>query len=611
MSEYITFLGNMRGDSGDTRLLAGTRSRLFANSGLDGNWRILYDNAGGVRPEAGVPETRWKFAQIGGIAVFTNGVDSPIWWSHEGIGDGTSTNSAAPIDDLIALDITLAQVVGAWRGFMFLGNTVTEGSMNVNRIYWSDFNDPLSFTPLPDSLAGYIDLGADERVLAMEPLGGQFRVYTDKAIYDVNLVGGEEVFNFREVYRGPSALRFQNSLVNLGSIHIYAGEDTLYALGELDRSPQRIDWLFKASGAIYEGVRAEYLGSIPNTTFGAYGKVNRSACYNVVGGYNEEDRQVWMSWCADDELVPQRTLILQLDTQKACIVDSGFTAFCSHLPAYQVSVRRWLADLGVCNPSTGGRLGDREGNPFPANFVLNTSLQYIKNSPENYEADPSANSLCALANSDPSIEPDCTPCANGYKFIMASSQDKCLKEYDPDFYGRELCIRDEQYRSFAADTWTSIDHPTTTTCRTTDSPYYVAYEDRGYVTILQTDSQDMGGPNNKTVSRIAVEYDAPDVADSKAAKLHADVGYGAQPRQLIWQGSTPRPIDRLSTEAEAALIAANKRPNRMATFQFFRTGSQIGFRIMVADANKGPVIGGAVSLNEMTIGMRTSHGDYF
>ena len=83
MSEYITFLANMRGEGGDTRLLAGTRSRLFANTGTDGNWRVLYDKGGGVRPEEGVAETRWNFAQVGGIALFTNGVDFPVWWSQE------------------------------------------------------------------------------------------------------------------------------------------------------------------------------------------------------------------------------------------------------------------------------------------------------------------------------------------------------------------------------------------------------------------------------------------------------------------------------------------------------------------------------------------------
>ena len=149
--------------------------------------------------------------------------------------------------------------------------------------------------------------------------------------------------------------------------------------------------------------------------------------------------------------------------------------------------------------------------------------------------------------------------------------------------------------------WSATDHPTTV----------VDYAEYGYISLIQTDSMDMGTPSNKTVSRVLVEYDAPDVPDELAAKLHADVGYGAQPRKLIWQGSTPRPIDRLSAETEAQMLANNIRPNKQASFQFFRTGAQIAYRLMIADAAKGPVKGGSASLNEMNVSIRGSHGDYF
>ena len=593
--EYITFLAHMRGESGDTRLLAGTRSRLFCNTGLDGNWRLLLANSGGDVPVAGVPEIRWKHAQMGNIVIFTNGVDQPYWWSFEKPANDDGM-SAELVEDLVALDITSAQCVGAWRGFVFLGNTISEGIISQNRIYWSDFNDPLSFTPLPDSLAGYIDLGADERVLAMAPLGGQFRVYTDKAIYDVNLVGGDEVFNFREIYRGPQVLRFPNSLVNLGEAHIYGGEDTLYELQELDRSPRLVDWMYRASGAIYNGVSADYLGNIPSTTISAFGPINRSSCHLLVGGYDEAERILWYSWAADDEIVPTKSLVMQMDIGKACVVDSGFTGFCSHLPSYNVSVRRWLADMGICPPEPIAG----EGNPLPHAYVPNPALTCVRNPTEDYRIPPTTgNSLCDALTLNPGLEPDCSPCGNGYKFVMASAQDKCLKEYDQSYYAREYCATPENLRSGLA--WTTTNHPTTV----------AEYGEYGYVSIIQTDSMDMGTPTNKTVSRIVVEYDAPDVPDELAARLHADVGYGSQPRKLIWQGSTPRPIDRLSAETEAQMLANNIRPNRQASFQFFRTGAQVAYRLMIANAAKGAVKGGSSSLNEMNVSIRTSHGDYF
>lgn len=593
--EYITFLAHIRGESGDTRLLAGTRSRLFSNTGLDGNWRLLLANSGGDIPVAGVPEVRWKHAQMGNIVLFTNGVDQPYWWSFEKPANDNGI-SAELIDDLVALDISSVQCIGAWRGFVFLGNTISEGIISQNRVYWSDFNDPLSFTPLPDSLAGYIDLGSDERVLAMAPLGGQFRVYTDKAIYDVNLVGGDEVFNFREVYRGPQVLRFPNSLVNLGDTHIYGGEDTFYAIGELDRTPRLIDWMYRASGAIYNGVSADYLGGIPSTTLSAFGPINRSACHLLTGGYDEAERILWFSWAPDDEIVPTKSLAMQMDIGKACVVDSGFTAFCSHLPSYSVSVRRWLADMGICEPEPIAG----EGNPLPQKYLPNDSLTCLRNPTEDPNLPPSeGNSVCDAVTENPELEPDCSPCGNGYKFVMASAQDKCLKQYDASYYAREYCTTPEANRSGLL--WEGTDHPTTV----------VEYGEYGYVSLIQTDSMDMGTPNNKTVSRIVVEYDAPDVPDELAAKLHADVGYGSQPRKLIWQGSTPRPIDRLSAETEAQMLANNIRPNKQASFQFFRTGAQLAYRLMIADTAKGPVKGGSASLNEMNVSVRGSHGDYF
>jgi hypothetical protein len=182
---------------------------------------------------------------------------------------------------------------------------------------------------------------------------------------------------------------------------------------------------------------------------------------------------------------------------------------------------------------------------------------------------------------------------------MASSQDKCLKEYTPDVYARTYCTTDPNNRSGLA--WTSTNHPTTV----------VNYADYGYTTLIQTDSQDMGTPNNKTISRIAVEYDAPDVPDINAALLHVDIGYGSQPHRLIWQTSNPRKIDRLSSQTESQMATDNIRPNRIATYQFFRTGSQVGFRLMIANSSRNPVIGGSSSLNEMSVSMRSSHGDYF
>lgn len=222
----------------------------------------------------------------------------------------------------------------------------------------------------------------------------------------------------------------------------------------------------------------------------------------------------------------------------------------------------------------------------------------IRNTNEDPDDPVEMCSLCDIIGNDPSKEPDCNPCQNGLVFVMASAADKCLKMYDPDYYARESCSTPEESRS--GMTWTATDHPTTEAC----------YTESGYVSILQTDALDMGSSVNKTVNKVAVEFDAADVPADSGARLHVDLGYGAQPRQLIWQGSQSRAVDRLARGTDQQLLAANLRPNRVASFPFFRSGSQIGLRLMVADEWRGPVKGGEVSLNEMTVSMRVSHGDF-
>jgi hypothetical protein len=143
-------------------------------------------------------------------------------------------------------------------------------------------------------------------------------------------------------------------------------------------------------------------------------------------------------------------------------------------------------------------------------------------------------------------------------------------------------------------------HPTTT----------ATYAESGYVSIIQTDSMDMGSQKNKTITRTAVEYDAAPIPDDKAALLFCDVGYGAQPRSMVWQRSQPRPINRLSFDSASSMQQSNIRPNRIGSFPFFRTGCQLAIRLMIAGPDKAPVIGGYCSLNEMTVTIKASHRDY-
>jgi hypothetical protein len=377
--EAVTFLYELKGGisdaggtSGSNRLLAGTRSRVYVNTGLDRNWRCVGFGFGGGEkiPKTTSAAVRWRCAQIGNIAILTNGGDRPQWFSYgeepspilddDGNPTGDYTQAMEPVDDLIALGVTSAAVIGQYRGCMFLGSVVMEGFTYKHRVLWSDYNAPLDWTPLPNSLAGYVDLSADEEIMEMAELGGSFRIYTTKAIYDVNLVGGDEIFNFRRLWAGPEILRYRNSLINMGDQHLWAGEDRIYYLTESDRRPRFADGLYAASGAIYRGADPRNLQDLDATVLTPFGPLEPSACHNFIGGYDSVRKNAWYSWPTAGHATANMSLVWNRITNRATLCPRGFTAFVTHQKTYGASVRRWLADEGVCPAKP---LWD-EGNPL-------------------------------------------------------------------------------------------------------------------------------------------------------------------------------------------------------------------------------------------------------
>jgi len=385
--EPVTLLFEAKPSTESRRIIAATRSRIYASGGLDRNWRMLGWGFGGGedRPDHISDATRFYADELGDIIVLTNGLDRPMW-TILGVDPDEETGMAVhPIDDLIALGVTSAKVVCCYRGFVFLGSVVMEGNTYRHRIIWSDFNDPLSFTPLPNSLAGSVDLAADEEVLAMKELGGSLRCYTTHRIYDVNMVGGEEIFNFRQLWEGPEVLRYRNSLVATGNQHLWVGEDRIYYITETDRRPRAEEWLYAASGAIFTGIKAATLEDVPDTVMRPFGRIDTSSCWELVGGFDDIRKTIWLSWPTAGSAEPDISLVLHTPSQRSTIVTRGFTSFLTHSKAYRASVRLWLGLQGICEPETM----TGEGNPVPREYKPIEELlglpyrpKYIRNTAE-------------------------------------------------------------------------------------------------------------------------------------------------------------------------------------------------------------------------------------
>lgn len=595
--EVITMLHESSSVAGRRKFLVGTKSKLAVLNERGGNYRILADGLGGPYSDArncGCPSARFKVAQLGNVVVFTNDIDPVLFWVMDSGPAGCDDWSVDYIQDLLALNITRAKVVASWRGFVFVMNVEQEGERHSNRIFWCDYNTPLGWIPGANSLAATTDLADGDRIVAAETIGQQLRIYTRRganqtAIYDVMLVGGETTLNFQEVYRGPDGLQYENSMVNCGDVHYWVSESGIMELGPYDRTPNRMEWIHRASAALYDGIQGEWLGPLKpfameftsewlmTTGFAA---VNKSACDMVNGFYDSHNKALWFSWPTGDAECPDMSLRLNLQYRSASLVDHGFTAGCMMRPDYAGTLRDFLVEFAGCEPAS--LMVSKEGLPysFPTPITPPTS---IRNATEDPDLPVDPNSMCALLG-DKVIDELCAACDADSMLVMADAQDRTLKQFTPSTYYRERYVGGEQ----------AYDCPYT-------SPGIYAQD--GYFSLIQSDADDYKQKVEKIINRAEIDF----VAEDQVApnELSFEVAYGAQPRCLTWdQSATPKELTCLTSESAVAHAANNTRPSEMATYNFYRRGVFIAWRAFTSGT------GGASCWNRVTTNMRLAAGEW-
>lgn len=427
------------------RLLAATQNRIYALDDSVGNWKIISDVYGGTPLTTCSPRI-FKAAQVEDIVVFTNGFDTPLYWVFDQSTTGSNAQSIQPITDLKTLNVTRAEVVFGWKGIMFLANVVADGVRVNHRIMWSDFRRPLSFLPAASSsLAGFHDLGYGEDILGIQPLNDSLLIYTVRGIWECQ-VGDPtaEIFTFRQRYSSPQGhgcLTYRNTLINTGTEHIYFSRDGIYAYNLYTPVPVRTQWIHKTSAAIFN-------------------EIDPSQCDVQVGGWNPFKKEAWFSWTKVGDTCPYRTLILNTDYQFADVMQRGFTAFTNYRPSTGNSIRDYLVGLCICPADGLGILGDnftKEGGFCVAppvvdcnttfDSIYSTNPREVPGLPGTIEdsgaPDPGANSIYSAlynVNLDDlcTIEQTSDECNAAVKFLMASVDDNCIKQYG-FLYGHELC----------------------------------------------------------------------------------------------------------------------------------------------------------------------------
>lgn len=583
--EPITLLFEAVTVSSRRYLIAGTRSRLAVLNERGGNWRILADGLGGpfdTDDNCTCSAVRFKAAQLGNYVIFVNGVNPVMYWL---VGEGPSGCelwSAHPIFELEELGISTAKIVASWHGFVFIANVIQDAERHPYRVFWSDFNAPLSWAPGGESLAGFQDLGAGEEIVAMEPIGGQLRVYTKKGdqkiIYEVALIGGVEqgVFSFREIYRGPDGIEFENSLVNTGKAHFFLGSSGLFVIGEYERVPRRLEWMHKSTSVIYKGVESETLKDFDGLS--PFGAINEDACDQAIGGFDSERKAIWFSWPTGTNVCANMSLVFFPEFFAASLVDHGFTAFLTHRPDYAMALRDFLAEFAGCYP--GQFLDAKEGDPYTFDYQPPMPA-YLRNETEDPNLPVHPNSLCARLDGK-TIEELCRGCDANSEFLMASATDFTIKQFTADSYYRERYV-------VASDT--------PAYCPRTSSG---AFAEDGYYSMIQGDSSDYGKREEKLINYSAIDFDA--VEQAVPNLLHFQVAYGPQPSCMRWADTTPRELRCLTADTEAEHEANNTRAATAATYPMYRAGIFLAWRFYINGT------GGGSCFNKVSLRVRTKSG---
>jgi hypothetical protein len=344
--------------------------------------------------------------------------------------------------------------------------------------------------------------------------------------------------------------------------------------------------------------------------FAGFSPIDKSKCYQIAAGYDEQLGNVWFSWPTtrasvetpddptDFEGVRRLTLIVNPRYNKATLVDHGFSAFAVMRQHLWATVRDFMIENGVCNAadllSDTNLLLQKEGAPLnllEAPVTPPTCIWNATNDPTLPKSvDSVAARVCGLK-----LALDCNKCVPTPTFVMASTTDFCLKSFDISSLLREIYVPSE------TPVWIPSNIP--------QFPNVVQaqYDSRGYATVIQGLVGTWGTSAEKIVNRIKVDYDA--TPQTIPGKLFTQLGVSNSPRCVQWHDSNPITLDCLQSD----LAANDERGLTPAMFPFYRAGQWLAYRILVGSGdttiNYAPT-GCGVSVNGMSMRVKQKSETY-
>ena len=270
-----------RSAAGNVTNFAGDASKLYTLSGatfssVNTGFSLAADEA-------------WRFCQFGELVLATDLADEIKKWTLDSSSAFAQLSATAP---------KARHIASIDPGFVMVGNTVdgTDGAVP-NRVWWSGIGNAGSWET-PGSAAAqavqsdYNDMAAGGWVQALiGAVGGASGVvFMDTAIFRIQYQGPPDVFGFYEVERARGTPA-PGSVVNVGSVAFYLGEDGFYAFNGSTSTPignTKIDKTFYADlDQSYFHRITSAVDPINKLVFWAYpgsgnsgGNPNKILCYN-------------------------------------------------------------------------------------------------------------------------------------------------------------------------------------------------------------------------------------------------------------------------------------------------------------------------------------------
>lgn len=195
--------------SGNSANFAGDATKLYKMS--TASWSDV-SKSGGYNLTT---DERWYFTQFGNRILATNIAD-PI----QSFTIGSSTAFAN-----LGATAPQARYITSLRNFLAVANTFdgTDGFVP-NRVRWSSFNDPTTFTVSATTQSDYQDLNADFG-WCKQIVGGEYGVvFQERAITRMTYIGSPIVFQF-DVVEANKGTQASGSVIKFGNNTAYWGID--------------------------------------------------------------------------------------------------------------------------------------------------------------------------------------------------------------------------------------------------------------------------------------------------------------------------------------------------------------------------------------------------